>query len=217
MLWGDPWIKYHCGTRERSGEGTDDLAPPTVLRMGGTENMGTFSKTFNRYVAEDPAKLLEPRSDKQFVRTVAPPGPKKDENVRGRPGMRSDSLSRILENAEGSLIASGRVEAALTKLARELVRDPDGGVKTLRKWGRKAQDKPYKALAALATFGEVLKRAVALLERIPAKFGRLISEFRTCVGVVGVALGVTSFTVTIDLPRSIAIGYSWTVEEAQAV
>jgi hypothetical protein len=179
--------------------------------------MGTFSKTFNRYVAEDPAKLLEPHSDKHFVRTSATPGPKKDENVRGRAGMRADSLSRILENAEGSLIASGRVEAALTKLARELVRDPKDGVKTLRRWSRKAEAKPYKALAALATFSEVLKRAVALLERIPAKFGRLIAEFRTCVGAVGTALGATSFTVTIDLPRSIAIGYSWVAEQAEAV
>jgi hypothetical protein len=175
--------------------------------------MGTFAKTFNRYVAEDPSRLLDPRSEKQFVRaTAAQRGPQKDGGVRGGPGMRADSLSRILENAEGSLIASGRVEAALTKLARELVRDPKDGVKTLRKWSRRAELQPDKALAALATFGEVLKRAVALLERIPAKFGRLIAEFRACVGAVATALGASSYALTVDLPRSIAIGFSWAVE-----
>jgi hypothetical protein len=160
--------------------------------------MGNFSKTFDRYVAEDPSKLLDPISEKQFVRSsAATRSPQRTDAGRGRAGMRADSLSRILENAEGSLIASGRVEAALTKLARELIRDPKDGVKTLKRWSKKAKSDPYKALAALSTFGEVLKRAVALLERIPEKFG---SE-----------LGANNVSVTIDLPRSIAISFSWAV------
>lgn len=176
--------------------------------------MGNFSKTFDRYVGEDPTKLLDPVSNKRFVRSTVPAGGPQRADGNRRAGMRADSLSRILENAEGSLIASGRVEAALTKLARELIRDPKDGVKTLKRWGAKARSDPYKALAALATFGEVLKRAVALLERIPEKFGKLIAELRKCVAVVGSELGASSFSVTIDLPRSIAIGFSWAVAPA---
>ncbi|HXW34700.1 MAG TPA: hypothetical protein VEJ87_08975 [Acidimicrobiales bacterium] len=176
--------------------------------------MGNFSKTFDRYVAEDPRKLLDPISDKHFVRSTATTrNPPRTDSARGRAGMKADSLTRILENAEGSLIASGRVEAALTKLARELIRDPKDGVKTLKRWSKKAKSDPYKALAALSTFGEVLKRAVALLERIPEKFGRLIAELRKCVEVVGQELGASNVSVTIDLPRSIAIGFSWSVAQ----
>jgi len=127
----------------------------------------------------------------------------------GRTGMRSDALTRILEGAEGSLVASGRVDAALTHLARELVRHPDDGVAVLKRWRKRARRHPDEALTAVATFGEVLKRVVASLQRLPAQFGRVMRQFRRCVAAVAAALGASSYSVTLDLPRSLAVGFTW--------
>jgi hypothetical protein len=127
--------------------------------------------------------------------------------------MSADSLSRILRTAEGSVVATGNSDVAITKLARALVLDPKDGVRTLRRWGRKARKNPHKALGALATFGEILKRAVALLRRIPQKFGNIIEAFRDTAAEVATALHAASFSITFDLPRSISLAYSWTTPQ----
>ena len=106
--------------------------------------------------------------------------------------MSADSLSRILKTAEGSLVAAGSSDVVITKLAQALVRDPKDGVKALRRWGRKAKKDPHKAMGALATFGEVLKRAVALLRCIPQKFGKIIEAFQEAAAAVAPALKASS-------------------------
>ena len=65
-------------------------------------------------------------------------------------------------------------------------------------------------MGALATFSEVLKRAVALLRCIPQKFGNILEAFREAAAAVAVALKATSFSITFDLPRTISLAYSWT-------
>jgi len=106
-------------------------------------------------------------------------------------------------------VASGNTDVAITRLAHALVRDPKDGVKALRRWGRKAAKDPHKAMGALATFAEVLKRAVALLRRVPQKFGNIIEAFKDAAAAVARALNATSFTITFDLPRTISLTYSW--------
>ncbi|HTT87546.1 MAG TPA: hypothetical protein VMF60_09280 [Acidimicrobiales bacterium] len=124
--------------------------------------------------------------------------------------MSADSLSRILKTAEGSIVAAGSAEAAITKLALELVDDPKDGVRTLRRWGRRARKEPHEAMGALATFGEVLKRAVALLRHVPRTFGAIVEAFRDAAAAVAKALGAASFTITFDLPQTISLAFSWT-------
>jgi hypothetical protein len=177
---------------------------------GGSDKMGEFSKAFDRFVAADPMELLEATSRPRAERPVAP-GKRAEKTTPGRnqPGMHADSLSRILKTAEGSVVAAGSSDVAITKLAQELVRDPKDGVRALRRWGRKAKKNPHKAMGALATFAEVLKRAVALLRCIPQKFGRIIEAFQEAAAAVAVALKATSFSVTFDLPRTISLSYSW--------
>jgi hypothetical protein len=124
--------------------------------------------------------------------------------------MSADSLSRILKTAEGSVVAAGSSDVAITKLAHALVRDPKDGVRALRRWGRMAKKNPHKAMGALATFGEVLKRAVALLRCIPQTFGNIIEAFQDAAAAVAAAVEASSFSITFDLPRTIALSYSWT-------
>jgi hypothetical protein len=123
--------------------------------------------------------------------------------------MSADSLSRILKTAEGSVVAAGSSDVAITKLAQALVRDPKDGVRALKNWGRKAKKNPHKALGALATFSEVLKRAVALLRCVPKKFGNIIKAFQEAAAEVATALMATSFSITFDLPRTVSLSYSW--------
>jgi hypothetical protein len=173
--------------------------------------MGQFSEAFDRFVAADPQELLEvttrprggrAREEGKSARKAAP--------GRSQPGMSADSLSRILKTAEGSVVAAGSSDAAITKLARELVRDPKDGVRALKRWGRKAKKNPHKAMGALATFGEVLKRAVALLRCIPQKFGNIIEAFKDAAAAVAAAVEASSFSLTFDLPRTISLAFSWT-------
>jgi hypothetical protein len=124
--------------------------------------------------------------------------------------MSADALSRILKTAEGSVVATGSSDVAITKLAHELVRDPKDAIRALRRWGRKAKKDPHRAMGALATFSEVLKRAVALLRCIPQRFGNILEAFREAAAAVAVALKATSFSITFDLPRTISLAYSWT-------
>ena len=107
------------------------------------------------------------------------------------------------------MIAAGSSDVAITKLALALVRDPKDGVRALRRWGRKARKNPHQAIGALATFSEVLKRAVALLRCIPEKFGKIIAAFKEAAAEVAAALGAESYTITFDLPRTIALAFSW--------
>jgi uncharacterized glyoxalase superfamily metalloenzyme YdcJ len=99
---------------------------------------------------------------------------------------------------------------AITKLAHELVRDPKDGIRALERWGRKAKKNPHKALGALVTFGEVLKRAVALLRCIPQKFGKILKAFSEAAGEVAAALEASNYSITFDLPRTISLSFSWT-------
>jgi hypothetical protein len=173
--------------------------------------MGEFSKAFDSFVAADPLELLEattrPRTERPSTtgKTTEKTSP-----GRNQPGMSADSLSRILKSAEGSVVAAGSSDVAITKLAQALVRDPKDGVRTLRRWGRKARKNPHKAMGALATFAEVLKRAVALLRCIPQKFGAIIEAFRDAAAEVATALEASSFTINFDLPRTISLAFSWT-------
>jgi hypothetical protein len=173
--------------------------------------MGEFSEAFDRFVAADPLELFEastrPRGGRTATMTES-----KEKAVPGRSqaGMSADSLTRILKTAEGSVVAAGNSDVAITRLARELVRDPKDGVRALKRWGRKAKKNPHKAMGALATFGEVLKRAVALLRCIPQKFGNIIEAFKDAAAAVAVALKATSYSLTFDLPRTISLGFSWT-------
>jgi hypothetical protein len=64
-------------------------------------------------------------------------------------------------------------------------------------------------MGSLATFGEVLKRAVALLRCIPQKFGKIIKAFKEAAAQVAVALKASSFSIAFDLPRTISLSYSW--------
>ncbi|MGH9017045.1 MAG: hypothetical protein ACRDY1_04780 [Acidimicrobiales bacterium] len=126
--------------------------------------------------------------------------------------MSADALSRILKTAEGSAVVtgnSGSSDVAITKLAHQLVRDPKDGVRVLERWGRKARKNPHKALGALVTFAEVLKRAVALLRCVPKKFSRILRAFHEAASAVGTALGATRFDLSFDLPRTIALSFSW--------
>lgn len=174
--------------------------------------MGEFARAFDNFVAADPMELLEtgakPRSGRPGPSTE---GMEKPSAGRNQPGMSADSLSRILKNSEGSVVASGNsnTDVAITKLAHALVRDPKDGVKALRRWGRKAAKDPHKAMGALATFAEVLKRAVALLRRVPQKFGNIIEAFQEAAAAVARALDATGFTITFDLPRTISLAFSW--------
>jgi hypothetical protein len=173
--------------------------------------MGDFSKAFDRFVAADPMGLLETSPQKRSHRPgAARRGPEKTAGGRSQPGMSADSLSRILKTSEGSIVAAGSADVAITKLARALVRDPEDGVRTLKRWRRKAKKEPHKAMGALATFGEVLKRAVALLRRIPEKFGHIIGAFQDAAAAVARALDASSFSLTFDLPRTISLAFSWT-------
>ena len=172
--------------------------------------MGEFSKAFDRFVAADPLALLEATARPRAGRS-APVGRTTEKATSGRnqPGMSADSLSRILKTAEGSVVAAGSSDVAITKLAHALVRDPKDGVRALRRWGHKARKNPHKALGALATFSEVLKRAVALLRCVPKKFGNIIRAFQEAAAEVATALKATSFAITFDLPRTISLTYSW--------
>ncbi len=173
--------------------------------------MGEFSKAFDRFVAAEPMALLESTTRPRGSRP-RPTGKSTEKTTPGRsqPGMSADSLSRILKTAEGSLVAAGSSDVVITKLAQELVRDPKDGVKALRRWGRKAKKDPHKAMGALATFGEVLKRAVALLRCIPQRFGKIIEAFQDAAAAVATAVKASSFTIAFDLPRTISLSYSWT-------
>jgi len=173
--------------------------------------MGEFSRAFDSFVAADPVKLLQGQARRRAERADGGgPGAQKATPGRAQRGMSADALSRILKTAEGSVLAAGSSDVALTKLAEALVRDPQDGVKTLTKWRRRAKKDPHKAMGALATFGEVLKRAVTLLRCIPKKFGRVIAAFREAAAAVAAAVEATSYSLTIDLPRTIAVAYSWT-------
>jgi hypothetical protein len=123
--------------------------------------------------------------------------------------MSADSLSRILKTAEGSVVAAGSSDVAITKLAQALVRDPKDGVRALKRWGRKAKKNPHKAMGALATFSEVLKRAVALLRCVPKKFGTIIKAFQEAAAEVATALQASSFSITFDLPRTVSLAFTW--------
>lgn len=172
--------------------------------------MGEFSKAFDRFVAADPVELLEATTRPRTKRPTAP-GKSTEKTTPGRnqPGMSADSLSRILATAEGSVVAAGSSDVAITKLAHELVRDPKDGVRTLRRWGRKAKKNPHKAMGALATFSEVLKRAVALLRCVPKKFGTIIKAFQEAAAEVATALQASSFSITFDLPRTVSLAFTW--------
>jgi hypothetical protein len=173
--------------------------------------MGEFSKAFDRFVTADPMELMETNARKRAGRPGAPhPGSEKSVGGRSQPGMSADSLSRILKTSEGSIVAAGNSDVAITKLAEELVRDPTDGVRTLKRWRRKARKDPHTAMGALATFGEVLKRAVALLRRIPETFGHILEAFHAAAAAVARALDATSFSITFDLPRTISLAFSWT-------
>ncbi|HXQ63118.1 MAG TPA: hypothetical protein VN796_12350 [Acidimicrobiales bacterium] len=173
--------------------------------------MGEFQKAFDRYVAVDPVELLEATPRPRTGRPNAT-GRSTEKTTTGRsqPGMSADSLSRILKTAEGSVVAAGSSDTAINKLAQALVRDPNDGVRALRRWGRKAKKNPHKAMGALATFGEVLKRAVALLRCVPQKFGNIIEAFKDAAAAVASALNASSFSITFDLPRTISLAFSWT-------
>jgi hypothetical protein len=173
--------------------------------------MGEFSKAFDRFVAADPIELLEATTRPRAGRP-SPTGKSTEKTPPGRNqrGMSADSLSRILKTAEGSVVAAGSSDVAITKLAHALVRDPKDGVRALRRWGRMAKKNPHKAMGALATFGEVLKRAVALLRCIPQTFGNIIEAFQDAAAAVAAAVEASSFSITFDLPRTIALSYSWT-------
>ena len=173
--------------------------------------MGEFSKAFDRFVAADPLELLEATTRPRAGRPSAT-GKSTEKTTPGRNqrGMSADSLSRILKTAEGSVVAAGSSDVAITKLAHALVRDPKDGVRALRRWGRMAKKNPHKAMGALATFGEVLKRAVALLRCIPQTFGNIIEAFQDAAAAVAAAVEASSFSITFDLPRTIALSYSWT-------
>ena len=81
--------------------------------------MGEFSKAFDRFVAADPLALLEATGRPRAERP-SPTGRAADKTTPGRsqPGMSADSLSRILKTAEGSVVAAGSSDVAITKLAR---------------------------------------------------------------------------------------------------
>jgi hypothetical protein len=173
--------------------------------------MGEFSKAFDRFVAADPLELLVATTRPRAGRPSAAGKPTETATPgRKEPGMNADSLSRILKTAEGSVVAAGSSDVAITKLAHALVRDPKDAVRALRRWGRKAKKNPHKAMGALATFGEVLKRAVALLRCMPQKFGKIIKAFQEAAAQVATALGASSFSIAFDLPRTISLSYSWT-------
>jgi hypothetical protein len=176
--------------------------------------MGEFSKAFDRFVAAEPLELLEATARPRTARPspAGQPAPKSTSaptSGRSQPGMNADSLSRILKTAEGSVVATGNSDVAITKLAQELVRDPKDGVRALRRWGHRAKKNPHKALGALVTFSEVLKRAVALLRCMPQKFGKLLEAFQEAAAAVAAALHAASFSITFDLPRTISLSYSW--------
>jgi hypothetical protein len=195
-----------------SSVGTVRMAEATAAQpQGGSYTMGEFSKAFDRFVAADPVELLA-ESTRPLTGRAHGGGKTMDKPTGGRKeaGMSADSLSRILKTSEGSVIAAGNSDVAITRLARALVLDPKDGVRTLRRWGRKARKNPYKAMGALATFGEILKRAVALLRRIPQKFGNIIEAFRAAATEVATAVHATSCSITFDLPRTISLAYSWT-------
>jgi hypothetical protein len=180
-------------------------------QRGATTAMGEFSRAFDRFVAADPMALLD-ATTRPLAQRPRPTGKAAEQTSPGRnqPGMSADSLSRILKTAEGSVLAAGSSDTAITKLAQELVRDPKDGIKALERWGRKAKKNPHKAMGALATFGEVLKRAVALLRCIPQKFGKILEAFNEAAGAVAAALKASSYSITFDLPRTISLTFSWT-------
>jgi hypothetical protein len=171
--------------------------------------MGEFSKSFERFVASESADPLETSPQAGGEGPEAEGASGRASGGRSQRGMNADSLSRILKTAEGSVVAAGSEEVVLTKLARELVHDPEDGVRTLRRWGRRAKKEPYEAMGALATFGEVLKRALAMLRQAPSTLGAIIEAFHKAAAKVAKALGARSFTLTLDLPHTVALAYSW--------
>lgn len=172
--------------------------------------MGEFSKAFDRFVAAEPLALLEATARPRAERPNPTGQTEKTTPGRNQPGMSADSLSRILKTAEGSVVAAGSSDVAITKLAQALVRDPKDGVRALERWGRKAKKNPHKAMGALATFSEVLKRAVALLRCVPKKFGNIIRAFQEAAAQVATALRASSFSITFDLPRTVSLAFTWT-------
>lgn len=181
--------------------------------QGGDHTMGEFSRAFDRFVAADPGEVLG-ATTRQRSERVGPSGTpsEKPDRPSGRtqPGMSADSLSRILKTSQGSVIAAGSSDVAITQLAQELVRDPHDGVRALKRWRRKARTDPHRAMGALATFGEILKRAVALLRRVPETFGSVIEAFQKAAAAVACAVQATSYSLTFDLPRTISLAFSWT-------
>jgi hypothetical protein len=202
------WLKSEVRpkrTSRQTGRRRDDSAA-----TGGIQSMGEFSKAFDRFVAADPLELLEANTRRRPGRPSAKgEGTEKTAPGRSQPGMSADSLSRILKTAEGSVVAAGSADVAITKLAQALVRDPTDAIRALRRWGRKAKKDPHTAMGALATFSEVLKRAVALLRCIPQRFGSILEAFKEAAAAVAVALKATSFSITFDLPRTISLAFSW--------
>jgi len=91
-----------------------------------------------------------------------------------------------------------------------LVRDPKDGVRALRPVGRMAKKNPHKAMGHWPPSGEVLKRAVALPAVHTADIRNIIEAFQDAAAAVAAAVEASSFSITFDLPRTIALSYSWT-------
>ena len=208
---GPTWaLTQRVGKMLGSAGAVNSASATGAPATGGKDTMGEFAKAFDRFVAAEPVQLLEATRPRPSRPSAASKSAGKTTPGRSQPGMSADSLSRILKTAEGSVVAAGSSDVAITKLAEALVRDPKDGVKALRRWGRKAKKDPHKAMGALATFGEVLKRAVALLRCVPQRFGSIIEAFHDVAAAVAEALEAASFSITFDLPRTISIAFSWT-------
>jgi hypothetical protein len=114
----------------------------------------------------------------------------------------------LMHDAALTADAAGPVDE-LDDLADKLLREPDDAATYLQGVATLAHTEPSRALSALSTFGEVLKRLVARIRRLPAAVAGVLEHLRDAVAAVARGLGAESFSVNLDLPSSFGIGLSW--------
>lgn len=100
-------------------------------------------------------------------------------------------------------------DSRIDALAEALLRDIPGGERLLESLRIEAKDNAHGVMAALASFSEVLKAVVRRLKRLPEELAGIIERFKTATAAVAKALGAASYSMSIDLPWSISVGFTW--------
>ena len=101
--------------------------------------------------------------------------------------------------------------AALDTLAKALDADVDDAEEVLAGLETMAIDKPHTALTRLADFGEVLKRVAKRTGGLSDKFSGIIERFHSVARAIAIAFQAASFSISINLPWSITVGFTFPI------